>query len=114
MVKSKVIKTWQQYCTLRNTPHGAYCDVAIATHSIPDLFHAEMAMPGFDPFQTSSTVFKVIVISSAMSTLRMFVIRPFTSPYKAINRDILIKEEKDWNQKCCHSNIKICTMWCIS
>ena len=34
---------------LRDTAHGSYF-VAMATLLAPDLFHAEMANPGFDPF----------------------------------------------------------------
>ena len=60
----------------------------MATLLDPDLFHAEMAIPGLSPFQTSSAVFRVVGISSAKSTLCMFEKRPFTSPYKVINRDI--------------------------
>lgn len=72
-----------------------------------DFFHAEMAILGLDPFQTSSTIWRVIWISSAIRTICMFGKRPFTSPYKVRNRNIWFK---DWNQNCCHSNIKICTM----
>ena len=43
----------QQNCALRDTPHSAYFDAAMATLLVPDLFYAEMAIPGFDPFQTS-------------------------------------------------------------
>ena len=60
----------------------------MATLLVPELFHADMAIPCFDPFQTSSPIFRVIWVSSAMSTLRMFGMTPFTSPCKAINRDI--------------------------
>ena len=60
----------------------------MATLLVPDLFHTEMAIPGFDPFQTSSAIFKVIGISRAMSKLFMFGMRPFTSTYEAISRDI--------------------------
>ena len=38
------------------TPHGVYFDFAMATLLVPVLFHAEMAITGFDPFQTSSTI----------------------------------------------------------
>ena len=69
----------------------------MATLLVPDLFYADMAILCFDPFQTSSPIFRVIWVSSAMSTLRMFGMTPFTSPCKAINRDIYI-----------------CTMWCLS
>ena len=54
----------------------------MATLLVPDLFRTEMAIPG--PFETLSAIFRVIGISSAMSTLRMFGMRPFTSPYIAI------------------------------
>ena len=61
--------------------------VSIATILVPDLFHAGMEIPGFDPLQTASAMFRVTGISRAASTLCVFGMRPFTS-YKARNRDI--------------------------
>ena len=60
----------------------------MATILVPDLFHAEMEILGFYPFQTSSPVLEVIGMSSAMSTLCMFGVRPYTSPLKVMIHDI--------------------------
>ena len=60
----------------------------MATILVPDLFHAEMEIPGFYPFQTSSPFLEVIGMSSAMSTLCVFDVRPFTSAFKVTIHDI--------------------------
>ena len=65
----------------------------------------------FDPFEISSAIGRVI---GKWTYYSCFGMRPFTSPYKVTNRNIWFKKEKNWNQKCCHSNIKICTVRCIS
>ena len=66
----------------------------MATLLVPDLFHAEMTIPGFDPFRTSSATFRVIAISSAMSILCMFGMRSFTSPYKPPNQDTVFDSKR--------------------
>ena len=76
---------------------------------IPDHYHAEMAILGFDPFQTSSAIFRVIGISKAMRILCMFGIGPFTgtSPYKAIKCDIRFREGKDFLTLFCFVRLNV-------
>ena len=45
---TKVIETWHQHFTLRNTPHGAYFDVAMATHLFPVFFLFESNITNHD------------------------------------------------------------------
>ena len=50
-------QTCQASCTQANAPAGVNFDVAMATHSAPDLCRAEMIIPVFDLQQRLSASF---------------------------------------------------------
>ena len=43
------------FCFFFDAPDSVYCDVAMATHPVPDRYYAGMVTPVFDPEQTLST-----------------------------------------------------------
>ena len=61
-----LLQTCQACCTQTNTPGGVYFDVAMATHSVPDLCPAEMITPVFDLQQRLSASFSSIRRPSVM------------------------------------------------
>ena len=54
MMTDTEVNYHQDCCTQKRTPAGVYTDVAIATHSVPDLYYAEMFIQVFELNKSSS------------------------------------------------------------
>ena len=54
-----LLQTCQACCTQTNIPVGVHFDVAMGTHSVPDLCRAEMIIPVFDLQQSLSASFSL-------------------------------------------------------
>ena len=61
-----LLQTCQACCAQTNIPADVYFDVAVATHSVADLCHAEMVIPVVDLQQRLSASFSSIRRPSVM------------------------------------------------
>ena len=66
---NNLIKTWQACFTQKSTPGGVYFDVAMATHSVPDLYYGGRIILVFELNKTLSASLSLIRGPSVMWAL---------------------------------------------